>query len=325
MPFEEKLPEWNAVGVEPPPEKKTNGWDPGEKPPADYWNWQMHRTYKALQELQQKALHRDDVTAADIPAEGGTNVQEEINNLKSYVSDGKALVAGAITDKGVPTSPSDTFQQMADNIRAIRTGPDTSDATATAADILAGKVAYGAGDQRLVGTMPNRTGHVTGQSISRSGTTLRIRPQPGYYPGDAANSVQWDDPNWIAANIREGVSIFGLVGTLVPAQAASGTMTKGTEGVVTVTGLAFRPDVIIVQQGYNPDVGYTNREQKVYVSTGFPELNRIRTYYTQYPNLTENADGFFFSPTEWVINNDGFQVTVNTVASTIRWYAFKLG
>lgn len=35
------------------------------------------------------------------------------------VSDGKELIADAITDKGVPTSASDTFQDMADNIAQI--------------------------------------------------------------------------------------------------------------------------------------------------------------------------------------------------------------
>jgi hypothetical protein len=267
MPFQEKIPEWNAEGVEPPASKKAAGWQAGEKPPADYWNWQMHRTYRALRELQEKALHKDDVTASDIPTANGSDIQSEIENLKSSVSDGKAQIAAAITDKGVPTSPTDSFATMAANIEAIPVGPDTSDATATAADILAGKVAYGAGDQRLVGTMPNRgavnitpgpspqsipagyhngsgqvaavvfdpskvlegttiagtagtmpnrTGHVTGQSISRSGTTLRIRPQPGYYPGDAANSVQINEPNLLPENIRQGKSIFGVSGSLVP-------------------------------------------------------------------------------------------------------------
>ena len=85
---------------------------------------------------------------------------------------------------------------------------------ASAGQILSGREAFVNGAQ-VIGTMPNRTGHVTGQSISRSGTTLRIRPQPGYYPGDSGNSVAWDDPNWVAENIRQGVSIFGLTGTLV--------------------------------------------------------------------------------------------------------------
>lgn len=42
-----------------------------------------------------------------------------INELFQNVSDGKELIASAITDKGVITSNADTFQQMANNIRNI--------------------------------------------------------------------------------------------------------------------------------------------------------------------------------------------------------------
>lgn len=45
-----------------------------------------------------------------------------INELFSSVSNGKASVASAITDKGVNTSQGATFEQMATNIRAIQTG-----------------------------------------------------------------------------------------------------------------------------------------------------------------------------------------------------------
>ena len=42
-----------------------------------------------------------------------------INELFQNVSNGKELIASAITDKGVITSKTDTFQQMANNIRSI--------------------------------------------------------------------------------------------------------------------------------------------------------------------------------------------------------------
>jgi len=64
-----------------------------------------------------------------------------------------------------------------------------------------------------IGTMPNRTGHVTAQSISHSGTHLRLRPSTGYYPGTPANSVQFSDPDFEAANIITGATIFGVTGT----------------------------------------------------------------------------------------------------------------
>lgn len=50
-----------------------------------------------------------------------TDNSEEIENLKNSSSNGKALVASAITEKGVPTSATDSFQTMHDNILAIPT------------------------------------------------------------------------------------------------------------------------------------------------------------------------------------------------------------
>ncbi len=47
------------------------------------------------------------------------NVVAAINELFTSVSDGKALVAGAITDRGVPTPANATFQQMASNVNDI--------------------------------------------------------------------------------------------------------------------------------------------------------------------------------------------------------------
>lgn len=43
-------------------------------------------------------------------------ITEEIEALKKSVSEGKALVANALTDKNVETSTTATFQEIADNI-----------------------------------------------------------------------------------------------------------------------------------------------------------------------------------------------------------------
>ena len=50
------------------------------------------------------------------------NANNEINNLKTSVSSGKAQIASAITDKGVSTAASASFSQMASNIRNINQG-----------------------------------------------------------------------------------------------------------------------------------------------------------------------------------------------------------
>ena len=49
-------------------------------------------------------------------------VDDETNKLKKSVSDGKTLVATAITDKGVETAADATFAVMAENIGQIETG-----------------------------------------------------------------------------------------------------------------------------------------------------------------------------------------------------------
>lgn len=47
------------------------------------------------------------------------NAATEINNLKSSVSNGKSLIASAITGKGVSTAATATFQTMANNISSL--------------------------------------------------------------------------------------------------------------------------------------------------------------------------------------------------------------
>jgi len=52
--WEETLPEWNEEGTEPTQAKKDEGWQAGEKPPAGWFNWLLHKTYKSLQEIRTK-------------------------------------------------------------------------------------------------------------------------------------------------------------------------------------------------------------------------------------------------------------------------------
>lgn len=49
-------------------------------------------------------------------------INQEIEGTKKSVSDGKSLVASAITEKGVETATDATFQTMHDNILNIKSG-----------------------------------------------------------------------------------------------------------------------------------------------------------------------------------------------------------
>lgn len=79
----------------------------------------------------------------------------------------------------------------------------------------------------IVGTMPNNAGaeSTTGQSATNSGTYVKIRPQPGWYDGSTSNYVQFSDSNYVTANIRGGVTLFGLAGKASVVETSSGTAT----------------------------------------------------------------------------------------------------
>ena len=51
-----------------------------------------------------------------------TNVQDAIDSCFTSVSNGKSLIASAITDMGVSTGQNDSFSIMANNIKSITTG-----------------------------------------------------------------------------------------------------------------------------------------------------------------------------------------------------------
>ena len=94
------------------------------------------------------------LTAEDIEYSGGQTVKEAMDGLFTSVSDGKAAVASAITDKGVPTAQDADFSTLADHIRKIASGAETSDATATPGDILSPKTAYTAAG-KVEGLIPS--------------------------------------------------------------------------------------------------------------------------------------------------------------------------
>jgi hypothetical protein len=113
-------------------------------------------------------------------------------------------------------------------------------ATATAAEILSGKVAYNKGN-RLQGTMTNN-GSVAGTISTKTG---EYSIPKGYHDGSGKVTIdETEKSKLVGSNIRDGVTILGVTGTMSGtegAKAQSKTVTPSATGPVTVT-----PD-----EGYN--------------------------------------------------------------------------
>ena len=95
----------------------------------------------------------------------------------------------------------------------------TSDANAVAAEILSGKTAY-VNATKITGTMTNR-GSVTGVISTLVGEYTI--PQ-GYHDGSGKISIDsTEQTKLIAANIREGVTILGVTGTMSASEGVKAT------------------------------------------------------------------------------------------------------
>lgn len=235
------------------------------------------------------------------------NAQDRANQAFQSASEGKQKIATAITGKGVPTSSSDTFSTMADNIEAIETDPSIGTTNAVPADVLAPKKVVSQG-QLFEGTMSNR-GPVGSETINLTEQNQEYTIAQGFHSG--LRKIKASIAGLTANVIKAGTTVGGILGTFTSdATAAAADILSGKSGYV---------DGIKVN-GNMSDRGtinqtLTQQNQEYTVAAG--KHSGSGKVKVTIPNLTpENLkDGVNAGGIIGTYNNEGFQLELDNIGT----------
>ncbi|MGM9858057.1 MAG: hypothetical protein ACI311_02255 [Bacilli bacterium] len=153
-----------------------------------------------------------------------------ISELLSQLQADKNNLVANLVAKGVEASTSETFTSLVPKVLAISTGIDTSDATATAAEIREGYTAYVNGE-KVTGTIPD-----WGEYTYIPTTEDQVFA-PGHYV--SGPQIIRGDANLISGNIKKGVSIFNVEGSL-----------ESEGGIDTSDATATTDDILLGKTAY---------------------------------------------------------------------------
>lgn len=185
-------------------------------------------------------------------------------NISKVVYGGKTLIdltADTVTADKILSTYTAHDKSGAPIVGTCTFNADTSDATAAGAEILSGKTAYVNG-VKITGEMKNN-GAVSGV-ISRKADSYTV--PIGYHDGAGKVAISsTEQAKIIATNIRAGVSILGVIGTMSGTESA-----KAQAKTVTPT---------TAQQTVLPDS-----------SQGFNYLSQVTVNAIPY-NESDNAQG----------------------------------
>lgn len=186
----------------------------------------------------------------EVSAEGDAFDETNMNDLEErisagfdeclkFVSDGKTLVANAITAKKVPTAADATFEEMANNIGKITLGSGN----ATKSQVLNGRTFTNDDGVEYTGTMSDYSDNVQTVTPSASQTgTAEFDIPDGYHTKIKVNAANVYNAGKTAGASGKVTPSFGLLGTATDASANAKTLTIGASTRAVVMVMCYGDD-----------------------------------------------------------------------------------
>ncbi|MCR8986109.1 hypothetical protein NW801_13855 [Brevibacillus laterosporus] len=213
-----------------------------------------------------------------------SNVVVAVNELFTNVSNGKNKIATALTDKGVPATGSETFDQLAAKIS---------------------KAGIGDTDKKALIDIANRA--TDNDSTVRKAIITKLKAVSTENPLDLTDQSTWADISAVIPNIKAGKRF------------ASGTATATADSqelYITVSGLTFKPSVILCSHihgsSYLPDIIFSGYFKGVWF---FPEKD-VYSYFI-YNRVEEPSR-------HCSISNDGFSQLVLARSTSVTIPSYKI-
>lgn len=259
------------------------------------------------------------VAAVTVPAANvlaGTTIAGTAGTMVNQSGSNKSAANTAVSGTSIVLRPPAGYYDAAAASNIFAT-----DADFISANIRADKNIFG-----LQGSIPVQTGavQVTGSAQWPDGQLAVYLPN-GYYDPAVAQlrvslaQLQAAEGDLQAANIKSGVNIFGLIGTLVEGMRyATGTFNRpSSTTAVSVSGLGFQPKIIIYKwlgQASAAGAG-------LFVDGSLTPVQPVGiSVYVNSSSTTYVGTGLF------TINPDGFTLPSNSAppAGDIQYWAYTL-
>lgn len=192
---------------------------------------------------------------------------------------------------------------------------------ASGGDVLEGKTFQSASTFSVqTGQMQDFTGATIPTSYQNpSGAdSFNVKVPPGYFPGDEYN-LSVGDPNLVPANIKNGTTVFGVLGTAEVSSGSASYEEISTNGNISdLGGGVYQLTASVQVDGLKPkmaavSISFITDDAKWSIEEGTQTMNLSDLLYTSLRNLADNTS-----------HDDQYRITIlaNSISPKVEQFSY---